>query len=64
VRPKRLVGIRSRAASVANWTRRLLKNPSPATKRASARSRTTLDGFRNNSELYPGDYELLAEPLG
>jgi putative tryptophan/tyrosine transport system substrate-binding protein len=42
-----------RVASVANWTRRAMKNPSPATKRASARSR--------NAELTAKRLGLLRE---
>src|SRR5215813_5776990 len=38
-RVEKLAGIRSWAASVANWTARLAKNPSGAMKRASGRSR-------------------------
>ena len=40
VRLEKAAGIARLAASVANWTRRLVKNASGATKRASARSRT------------------------
>ena len=40
-----------RAASVANWTRRLVKNPSAATKRASARSRTRVAKAASISRL-------------
>src|SRR5262249_54909435 len=43
--------IRSRAASVASWTRRLLKNASGATKRASARSRAVVAKAASISRL-------------
>ena len=46
-----LIRVKSRIASVANWTRRALKNPSGWTNRASARSRTILAKAASISRL-------------